>query len=136
MSTPSAEPGLYEVDGGGVPTLLGMRDSSGFVSYPFQEHGSERTGDHGAQLARIALAGTGTVTALVDVHVPVAPAVGTPYRLASVVLDEGPMVRSVLVDAEQVRSGSRVRAVTVPIVRGDRQVAELRFAPLPTGEDA
>lgn len=129
MSAPSAQPELYEVDSSGQPSLIGLRDSSGFVSFPFQIHGSEHNGDVGDRISRVALAGSGTVSAVVDVHLPVDPAVGVPYRLASVVLDEGPLVRSVLVDAAEVTIGSRVRAVTVPVIRDDVEVAELRFTP-------
>lgn len=129
MSAPSAHPDLYQVDESGQPMLIGLKDSSGFVSFPFQTHGSERNGDVGEQATRVALAGTGTVSAVVDVHLPVDPVVGVPYRLASVVLDEGPLIRSVLVDAADVAIGSRVRAVTVPVVRDDVELAELRFTP-------
>ena len=129
MSAPSAHPDLYEVDESGRPTLIGLRDSGGSVSFPFQTHGSEHNGDVGEQLSRIPLAGTGTVSAVVDVHLPLDPALEVPCRLKSVVLDEGPMVRSVLVDAPDVAIGSRVRAVTVPVVRNDVEVAELRFTP-------
>ena len=95
MSAPSAHPDLYEVDESGRPTLIGLRDSGGSVSFPFQTHGSEHNGDVGEQLSRIPLAGTGTVSAVVDVHLPLDPALEVPYRLASVVLDEGdrPVVR-------------------------------------------
>ncbi|MBD8870779.1 Zn-ribbon domain-containing OB-fold protein [Nocardioides donggukensis] len=129
MSAPSAQPDLYQVDESGEPTLIGLKDSSGSVSFPFQIYGSEHNGDVGEKISPVPLAGTGTVSAVVDVHIPVDPALGFPYRLASVVLDEGPMIRSVLVDAPDVTIGSRVRAVTVPVTRDDVEVAELRFTP-------
>lgn len=130
MSCPSAEPELYAVDCAGRPTLFGLRDSSGFVSFPFQTQGSENNGDHGDLVTRVEFGGVGTISAVVEVHLPVDPAVGSPYRLASVVLDEGPMVRSVLVDAVGARIGTRVRAVTVPLVRDGQDCAELRFTPV------
>ncbi|WP_316575017.1 Zn-ribbon domain-containing OB-fold protein [Nocardia canadensis] len=136
MNAISAEPALYDVGVDGVPTLFGLRDSTGFVSFPFQDFGSENNGDHGDRLARIELAGTGTISAITRIHYHLDPNVATPYELASVVLDEGPLVRSVLVDAPQARIGTRVRAITVPVARGDEQVAELRFTALIPEEDA
>ena len=128
MSPTAAEPSLYEVDDDGAPTLFGLRDSSGAVSYPFQEHGSESTGDHGDSVERMALAGTGTVTSVVRVNVHPDPSVETRYRLASIVLDEGPLVRSVVTGEAEVAIGDRVRAVTVGREEAAGPVAELRFA--------
>ncbi|WP_141014681.1 Zn-ribbon domain-containing OB-fold protein [Nocardioides sambongensis] len=129
----SADPLLYDVDDSGVPTLTGLRDSAGNVSFPFQDYGSEANGDHGDAITRVVLAGAGTISAVTDVHVHPDPAVPTPYRLASVVLDEGPVVRAVLVDAAEASIGTRVRAITVPATRDDIQVAELRFTPTSAG---
>lgn len=134
MTAVSAEPDLYDVDDDGAPRLFGLRDSTGFVSYPFQEHGSENNGDHGERLRRVPLAGTGTIAAVTEIHLAPNRHVSAPYTLASVVLDEGPMVRSVLIDASDAGIGTRVRAVTVPIERGDGPVAELRFTPILQGD--
>ncbi|MFI5500920.1 Zn-ribbon domain-containing OB-fold protein [Nocardia asteroides] len=134
MTAISAEPALYEVDGDGVPRLFGLRDSTGFVSYPFQEYGSENNGDHGDRVRRIALAGRGTITARTDIHLAPNHHVGVPYTLASILLDEGPLVRSVLIDARDAGIGTRVRAVTVTIERDGDQVAELRFTPITQGD--
>ncbi|MFI8975484.1 Zn-ribbon domain-containing OB-fold protein [Nocardia asteroides] len=134
MTAISAEPALYEVDGDGVPRLFGLRDSTGFVSYPFQEYGSENNGDHGDRVRRIELAGRGTITACTDIHLAPNHHVGVPYTLASILLDEGPLVRSVLIDARDAGIGTRVRAVTVPIERDGDQVAELRFTPITQGD--
>ncbi|MEV0063564.1 OB-fold domain-containing protein [Nocardia sp. NPDC050718] len=134
MTTVSAEPALYDVDDDGVPRLFGLRDSSGFVSYPFQPYGSENNGDHGELVRRVALAGTGTITAVTTVQLAPHPSVDAPYTLASIVLDEGPMVRAVLIDADDAGIGTRVRAVTVPIERGGEQVAEVRFLPIIQGD--
>ncbi|MEV6062942.1 OB-fold domain-containing protein [Nocardia asteroides] len=134
MTAISAEPALYEVDGDGVPRLFGLRDSAGFVSYPFQEYGSENNGDHGDRVRRIALAGRGTITARTDIHLAPNHHVGVPYTLASILLDEGPLMRSVLIDARDAGIGTRVRAVTVTIERDGDQVAELRFTPITQGD--
>ncbi|GAD82159.1 hypothetical protein FEK33_12200 [Nocardia asteroides NBRC 15531] len=134
MTAISAEPALYEVDEDGVPRLFGLRDSDGFVSYPFQEYGSENNGDHGDRVRRIALAGRGTVTAVTDIHLAPNHRVGAPYTLASIVLDEGPMVRSVLIDGRDAGIDTRVRAVTVTLERDSVQVAELRFTPITQGD--
>lgn len=134
MSITSAEPALYEVDDHGAPTLYAMRDSAGHITYPFQQYGSEKNGQLGEQVSRIQLQGTGSITALVTVNFHQNPDIEVPYVVASVVLDEGPMVRGVIAAAGQAGVGTRVRATTTQVKRRETEVAELRFAPLPVEE--
>lgn len=123
MGLTSAEPDLYSVDEGGVPTLYGTRDSAGNVSFPFQTYGSEYNGDHGADLSRVELSGAGTIAATASVRSPAS------FTVASIVLDEGPLIRALLADGASVaRRGDRVRATTTEVVNGGGSVAyELRF---------
>lgn len=131
MAIKSAEPQLYSVDDAGAPTLHGMRDTSGYVSFPAQSYGSERTGDHGSQLQTVALSGLGTVRATAAVQMYHGDDITTPFTVASIALDEGPLVRGVLADPDGIGVGSRVRAITVACpADGETSdtTAELRFA--------
>jgi uncharacterized protein len=129
MALVSAHPELYTVDETGAPTLTGVIDPDGHVSYPFQRFGSEVTGAYGDRLTPIALAGTGTVTARAEVQHHPAGDLPTPFTVAAIALDEGPLIRGLLVDGASVAVGERVRAITVPVHRGDDEAAELRFSP-------
>lgn len=130
MSIASAEPALYEVDDEGVPTLYAMTDSTGYVTYPFQHLGSQKTGEFGDQVSRTKLRGTGTVTALATVNFHQNPEIEVPYVVASIVLDEGPMVRAVVAPGTEPSIGTRVRATTTRVARKETELAELRFAPV------
>ncbi|MFC9897118.1 hypothetical protein ACFVMC_25815 [Nocardia sp. NPDC127579] len=130
MTPTSAEPELYEVLPDGTPLLRGVRDSSGFVSFPYQDAGSLLTGEHGADLTPVALSGLGRVQALVTVgHHPDGDG-EAPCTIASIALAEGPMVRGVLIHADQARPGCLVRATTVA-APGGAGTRDLRFAPIP-----
>lgn len=133
MKLISAEPQLYSVDSSGTPVLTAVRDSTGHVSYPAQPYGSERTGEHGAALQTIALSGLGTVQATAVVHMHHGADITAPFTVASIALDEGPLVRGVLTSPNGVGVGSRVRAVTVARFQNpenDNTTVELRFAPV------
>lgn len=130
MGMNSAEPSLYAVDDAGVPTLVGSRNSAGNISFPFQTYGSEYNGDHGADLARVDLCGRGTIaaTATATVSRDPAGAIGAPFTIASIVLEEGPMIRAVLADgSSRAQRGDSVRATTAPASTGDDSTYELRF---------
>lgn len=130
MATISAEPQLYSVDDSGRPELIAVRDSSGHVSFPAQTYGSEHSGEHGVDLQRIALSGLGTVQATAVVHVHHGADIGAPFTIASIALDEGPLIRGVLTVPATATAGSRVRAVTVarPMdPENDDTTVELRF---------
>jgi len=127
MTKHSAEPTLYSVDEDGIPTLAGVRDTSGFVSYPQQDAGSLLNGDHDAQLTPVPLSGRGRIHATATVRLHPSPDIETPFTVASIVLDEGPLVRGVLDVAESGRIGDSVVATTTAIRRGDDELYELRF---------
>lgn len=127
MTTTSAEPALYDVTPDGTPVLRGVRDSAGFVSFPYQDAGSLLTGEHGADAIPVTLSGRGRIQAMATVHRHHGGDADTPFTVASIVLDEGPVVRGVLTDPDAAHRGALVRAVTVP-TSGD--LRELRFAPI------
>lgn len=137
MGLTSAEPALYSVDDTGTPTLFGARDTAGNISFPFQTYGSESTGDHGADLSRIELCGIGTIAATATVFRHGSDTIEAPFTVASVVLDEGPMIRAVLADkASAAQRGDKVRATTTEITGQDRSSYELRFALVAPEEDS
>lgn len=128
MTKNSAEPLLYDVDDDdGTPILTGVRDSSGYVSYPQQGTGSLFNGDHGSDLTPVRLAGRGKIQATATVRVHSVPDIETPFTIAAVVLDEGPLVRGVLEVVDSGRIGDEVVAITTVVHRGEDEVHELRF---------
>jgi uncharacterized protein len=128
MGLTSAEPALYSVDDAGTPTLFGARDTAGNISFPFQTYGSESNGDHGSDLSRVELCGIGTVTATATVFRHASDTIATPFTVASVVLDEGPMIRAVLADGSSgAQRGDKVRATTSEIAGREQPSYELRF---------
>lgn len=135
MTLISAEPALYDVDETGRPTLWGVQDDTGSVSFPFQQWGSERTGAYGAHLQRVALSGRGRVQAVVTVQHHRRTDIATPFTVAAIVLDEGPLVRGILVQPYSATAGDRVEATTIVFSRDEEQVAELRFAVDPNAKD-
>ncbi|AEF39225.1 hypothetical protein [Hoyosella subflava] len=136
MTSTSAEPDLYSIDDVGVPTLFGARDTAGNISFPYQTYGSVFNGDHGAFLTRTPLCGVGTVTAATTVFHRSNDGTPTPVRVASIALEEGPLIRAVLADGSAARPGDTVTATTVEIRRDGNTVRELRFALADSKEDA
>jgi uncharacterized OB-fold protein len=135
MALISAEPALYDVDDAGRPTLWGVRDDTGFVSFPFQQWGSERTGAHGNDLQRVALSGRGRVQSVATVEHHRSDDIATPFTVAAIVLDEGPLVHGILAAPNSATAGDHVEATTIIVSREGDQVAELRFCVDPSAKD-
>ncbi|MEU6559871.1 Zn-ribbon domain-containing OB-fold protein [Nocardia nova] len=127
MSMSSAEPALYQVDSRGVPILYGARDSTGFVSFPYQEAGSLLTGEGGTALRRVQLSGRGRIVARATVHRHPAGDIAVPFTVASIVLQEGPLVRGILAGAGYGAVGDTVRATTVAVPESENTLCELQF---------
>ena len=130
MTLTSAEPELYSVDSSGRPALKAVQDRDGYICFPAQSFGSEFNGDHGDELTPITLSGLGTVTATSTVHRHLGHDIAAPFVVASIALDEGPLVRAVLDQDGLATIGERVRAITIgraPDPSADHAVAELRF---------
>ncbi|MFW0797797.1 OB-fold domain-containing protein [Gordonia sp. CPCC 205515] len=123
----SAEPLVYDIAEDGRPILTGVRDTSGHISFPYQQFGSLCNGDHDAQLTPVDLSGRGRVQAAVTIEHHADPDVRTPFTLADIILDEGPVVRGVLTATVDGFVGTLVEATTEPIVRADETLYELRF---------
>jgi uncharacterized OB-fold protein len=100
----------------GTPAVRGVRcGACGATLFPPQRYGCTACGARGEQLAPVAIPATGTLHAYAMVHRHQSHP--TPYLIGEVVLDAGPMVRSLLAPELSPRIGQRVRGV----VRDDGQ---------------
>jgi uncharacterized OB-fold protein len=137
------KPALYAAEGTAAvpdhPSLRGGNCSRcGYVFFPLQTYGCEVCGSTGDALQPVALAGSGTLIAssVVHIHAPRAPAakdtrpLAAPFTIGSVKLDDGPTVRTLLVDVDQrsLQPGQRMVTRLVPVGSDDtRHVVDLRF---------
>jgi uncharacterized OB-fold protein len=84
-----------------------------------QRFGCEQCGASGDDLTDVALTGRGRVLAAVVVHEHPQPDVPTPAVIGSVLLDEGPVLRALLVGPGTERAGAMVTAAageSAPVV--------------------
>ncbi|MBN9487530.1 MAG: OB-fold domain-containing protein [Alphaproteobacteria bacterium] len=116
------KPTLYTATG----ALLGGRCACGHVFFPMQTYGCEVCGRHGADLQPMTLTGCGRLLSSTVVHLHADKARTAPFAIGKVALDEGPVVRTLLVDPDrEIAPGTRMVSRIVPI--GDSTV-DLRFA--------
>jgi hypothetical protein len=144
MSTPETfKPALYAAEG--TPSVPdhpsfkgGKCRSCGYVFFPLQTYGCEVCGSTGDALQPLALGGSGTLisSATVHIHAPRAPAakdtrpLAAPFTIGSIKLDDGPTVRTLLVDVDErtLQPGQRMVTRLVPVGSDDaRPVLDLRF---------
>ncbi|MBN9086800.1 MAG: OB-fold domain-containing protein [Reyranella sp.] len=117
------KPSLYTP----AATLLGGRCACGHVFYPMQTHGCEVCGRHGGDLQPMTLSGRGTLLSSTVVHLHADKARPAPFSIGKIALEEGPVVRTLLVDpAPSIAPGTAMKATLVPVEDGKR---DLRFAP-------
>lgn len=119
---PLLKPALYRVEGTGaapdVPALLGSVCACGYVFFPAQSYGCERCGSQA--LAPRLLSGVGHVLASARVHLHHGKGREAPFTIGAIVLDDGPIVRTLLADADAAVSvGDRVVAVLAPVTDPD-----------------
>jgi uncharacterized OB-fold protein len=133
MSSPSLpllKPALYARGDDGSPVLLGGRCECGHVFFPMQTFGCERCGKFGAALQPLALRSRGRLRAAATVHVHADPARSAPFVIGTIALDDGPLIRTLLLSssAEDHAPGARVAAVLVPVeIDNGQQALDLRF---------
>lgn len=143
MSAPEIlKPSLYATDGTAAvpdhPSLKGGKCAScGYVFFPFQAYGCEVCGQSGAALQPLALSGAGTLIASAKVHIhsPRAPAekdvkpLAAPFTIGSIKLDDGPTVRTLLVDIDEssLKPGQRMVTKLVSVGSDARPIVDLRF---------
>jgi uncharacterized protein len=129
-SLPLLKPDLYAA-GVPTPTLSGGRCECGYVFFPMQTFGCERCGRSGTALQPIALAGRGQLRSAATVHLHADQIRKTPFVIGTIALDDGPLVRTLLLDIPSDREapGIRVEAVLVPVTTSDpsQDALDLRF---------
>jgi len=134
---PLYKPALYARDSAGVPWLLGGRCECGYVFFPMQRYGCERCGRNGPALSSVSLRAAGVLLASSLVHLHADKRRATPFTVGTIALDEGPVVRTLLIagpPAQAPAQGSnrvpiRVKGIFIPIEHGDSATAaaDLRF---------
>ncbi|MBV6510289.1 MAG: hypothetical protein JJLCMIEE_03428 [Acidimicrobiales bacterium] len=138
----SAQPTLYPAGPpGSAARLRGRRCAAcGYVFFPPQDFGCERCGAAADQLVPAELKGTGTLLACVTVYFHPLQEPTTPFTVASILLDDGPAIRSLLVgagetEAQCLEPGLRMQAVLTPAGTDSEgtEIVELRFAPAGPG---
>jgi hypothetical protein len=123
MDAALLKPTLYTASG----TLLGGRCTCGHVFFPMQTHGCEVCGRHGIDLQPMTLRGRGTLLSSTVVHIHADKARATPFTIGKVLLADGPVVRTLLVDPDkEIAPGTTM--VTALAQTGDGTL-DLRFAP-------
>jgi uncharacterized OB-fold protein len=129
-SLPLLKPDLYAA-GVPTPTLRGGRCECGHLFFPMQTFGCECCGRFGTSLQSIALAGRGQVRSAATVHLHADEKRKTPFVIGTIALDDGPIVRTLLLDVPSDREalGTRVEAVLIPVTTSDpsQDALDLRF---------
>jgi uncharacterized protein len=110
LSLPATKASLIGLDENGEPCLRAVRCAAcGSLAFPPQHYGCERCG--ATELADVSLESRGTVIASSMVHVHAQPAPATPFAMAEVRLDDGPVVRARLSTCGFDPHGRRVHGV-------------------------
>lgn len=126
---------LY-IEGTLPPSLRGQRCRvCNAVTFPPNPYGCEKCGATAADLAEHALAGRGRLRAFATTFLSQHKDVPTPFTVASIALDDGPVVRALLTcpTDESLRIGGAVQSVLVaqgPSENGMQM--QLRFEPKET----
>ncbi|WP_076867134.1 Zn-ribbon domain-containing OB-fold protein [Bradyrhizobium mercantei] len=123
------------------PSLKGGKCAHcGFVFFPMQGYGCEVCGRSGDCLQSLALRGSGSLIASARVHMhnPVPAAamadvkpLEAPFTVGTIKLDDGPTIRTLLVDAKEraLKPRQRMMSKLVPVGSGARTILDLRFTP-------
>jgi uncharacterized protein len=114
-----------------APSLRGGRCACGYVFFPMQAYGCERCGSGDDALQALALSGRGTLMASATVHLHADKGRPAPFTIGKIALEDGPVVRTLLVDADAgVPPGTEMIATLVPIGSAEDggTIVDLRFA--------
>ena len=116
--------------------IVGHRCTScGRAAFPPDPYGCEQCGAKAHQLEPVELSARGTIHSLATVHRHHDKAMETPFTVATVVLDDGPSVKAVLVgDLIDAAVGTEVVGVTQATGHDDdgNELLDLRFTPAET----
>lgn len=118
------------------PALKGGRCICDHVFFPMQHYGCEKCGRHGEALRPALLAGRGRLIASARVHLHAGrrPA---PFTIGTIVLDDGPLVRTLLAEpAVDLASGRTMITVLVAIRDPETGESRLDLRFRPEGETA
>lgn len=131
-SLPVLKPALYARNGDQPPLLLGGRCECGYVFFPMQTFGCERCGKFGDALQPMTLQGRGQLRSAATVHIHADERRRAPFVIGTIALDDGPVIRTVLLDApaDHVAPGTRVEATLTPVDTDAGQALDLRFRAL------
>ena len=130
---PLLKPALYQTAGTEVaperPALLGGECACGYWFFPLQTYGCERCGSR--EIKPRALSGVGHLLASARVHRHAGKGREAPFTVASVALDDGPIIRSLVVeDAGRLRVGQRMVTTLAPALNAEGELRlDLRLAP-------
>jgi uncharacterized OB-fold protein len=127
----AAQPELYSISSA-HPALNGMRCvACGYVFFPPQTYGCESCGAPADKLEPAQLAGSGVLNSFATVHHHAGKGIETPFTVGVIVLDDGPAVRSLLIERTDagLRNGDRMHSVLTPCGKNDdgTDLVELRF---------
>lgn len=135
------EPAAVPAEAGALARLRGGKCMAcESVFFPFQAYGCEVCGAHGAQLERHELSGRASLLSCATVHIHdsggklnVSSPMATPFVVATVRLEEGPITRALVVGGNDasLRVGDRLQAVLVPAPLGEEGLSawDVRFVP-------
>jgi len=115
------------LDAGPPPRLRGHScPTCGRTFFPPDPFACEKCGTPAGQLTGVTLTAAGRITAAATVHRHHHPSPETPFTVATIELDEGPVLKSVVIGASDADVGARVRGVLVPSAV-DEATVDLRF---------
>lgn len=103
MTAELLKPMLYSQDGSDAdpthPAILGGACACGYIFFPMQNFGCERCGS--TDLKPSALTGRGTLIASARVHLSASKHRTAPFTVGSIRLDDGPIVRTLLIEDDR-----------------------------------
>lgn len=138
------KPILYAAEGTDAlpdhPALNGGRCDCGYVFFPMQTYGCEVCGRTGEALKPTKLIGRGRLIASSTVHIHAGRGPATnpdvkphaaPFTIGSIALEDGPTVRTVLVNVDEktLKPGQSMVTTLVPVGAGAKSILDLRFTP-------
>lgn len=128
------KPQLYRAEGTaeapGRPALLGgVCAACGYVFFPMQRYGCEKCGSR--DLEPRPFSGVGRLLASARVHLHAGKGREAPFTVGSIQLDDGPIVRTLIVEgAPPLAPGARMATTLSAVVDAEGQARlDLRFAP-------
>jgi len=126
------KPALYSSAGSNAdpthPALLGGGCDCGYVFFPMQSFGCERCGR--TDVKPRALSGRGKLLASARVHLHAGKSRQAPFTVGSIALEDGPIVRTILIDDDKpFHPGDAVVTTLVDVADAEGNAKrDLRFA--------